>query len=277
MDSKKIVDFGAVTGICLGHAVIGQPLMTVFCYHVDGVLIDTSAANNRRALTDVLRDRTVERIALTHYHEDHAGNAAYLKKIKSVPVLGHPLTAQVLAQRVPLRPYEHFMWGGLQKLEVLPLPEVLDTGRYQFQVIHTPGHSVDHVVFFEAQQGWLFSGDMFLGPRIKYFRRDECLYTTISSLSRLAELPFETLFCGHNPQTKSAPAMIRKKRNNLLDLYERVADARQKGYAKEEILKHLCQGREQMWVKLITLGDVSFKNMVRSALHSLERGHVLSR
>ena len=59
---------------------------------------------------------------------------------------------------------------------------------------------------------------MFLGPKIKYFRRDECLYTTIISLNRLLQLGFETLFCGHNPQTKHTKAMLARKRDHLLDL-----------------------------------------------------------
>ncbi len=272
MDTKKILQLGAVTGICLGHAAIGKPLMSVYCYHVDGLLIDTSSANNRRALSEVLQECVIDRIALTHYHEDHAGNAAYLQKLKAVPVVGHVLSNQILSQGLVLRPYEYLMWGSLQKLNILDVGDVLETEHYRFQVLHTPGHSIDHVVYHEEKEGWLFSGDMFLGPRIKYFRHDECLYTTINSLNRIAQLAFETLFCGHNPQSRGAMASICKKRDNLIELYAKVEDARNKGYQQAEIEKHLCKGRERFWVKLITLGDVSFKNMVRSALYSLDRG-----
>ena len=275
MDSQKIVDFGAVTGIWLGNAAIGRPLMSVYCYYLDGLLIDTSAKNNRCALLEILPQFPVERVALTHYHEDHAGNAAYLHQTFSWPVLAGTKTCAMLAQRHRLRPYEHFMWGDLESMRAQEMGKQLKTNRYSFDVIESPGHSADHIVLHEPEQGWLFSGDMFLGPKIKYFRRDECLYTTIISLNRLLQLEFETLFCGHNPQTKHAKAMLARKRDHLFELYGQVAKRYHAGQALTQILAEMGQGREQVFVKWITLGDVSFANMLRSAFASLTRGDQL--
>ncbi|MFI4939168.1 MAG: MBL fold metallo-hydrolase [Burkholderiales bacterium] len=275
MNSQKILNFDQVTGICLGHAYIGQPYMSVFCYLVDGLLIDTSASNNRRALINVLQGRQIEHVALTHYHEDHAGNAAYLHQTFGLEVFGHAYTSEKLSKPVHLKPYERILFGTLESLTISPLPKILETPKFKFSHVHTPGHSADHVVFLEKDQGWIFSGDMFLGPRVKYFRSDECLYSTICSLQKIVELDFDKLFCGHNPQMKNAKAMIIKKRDHLMEVYLQSAELVQQGASKAEVVQRLTNGKEQHWVKLFTLGDVSYKNMVLSAIASIERGESL--
>ena len=74
---KRSSTSGAVTGICLGHAAIGRPLMSDYCYYLDGLLIDTSAKIIAVLCWKFCRN-FLWNVALTHYHEDHAGNAAYL-------------------------------------------------------------------------------------------------------------------------------------------------------------------------------------------------------
>jgi glyoxylase-like metal-dependent hydrolase (beta-lactamase superfamily II) len=49
-------------------------------------------------------------------------------------------------------------------------------------VIPTPGHSEDHICLFEPNEGWLFSGDLFISERVKYMREDENVYSLLDSL-----------------------------------------------------------------------------------------------
>jgi glyoxylase-like metal-dependent hydrolase (beta-lactamase superfamily II) len=93
-------------------------------------------------------------------------------------------------------------------------------------------------VFLEKKQGWLFSGDLYLGERIKFFRADERFAEQIASLIKVLTLDFDTLFCAHNPCLKSGKQKIKNKLQFLEDLY-------------------------------ITMGNVSFANMVRSAMASI--------
>lgn len=270
--AKRIDDFGAVTGINLGYSPIGRPLMSVYCYLVDDLLIDTCASNSRKALLDALGGKSLSKVALTHYHEDHAGNAAFLKKQFAIPVVGHQHTGRALSRTVKLRPYEIFMWGKLEPVEVEPVGDLLQTERFQFQPIHTPGHSHDHLVYLEKREGWLFSGDMFLGPKIKYFRRDEDIFETIQSLRAILGLDFDKLFCGHNPQLNNPKRMIQRKHDNLVESYIRVVDLLKKGTPRNEVVRQLTSKYESIKAKLITLGDVSYKNMVLSILASIDRG-----
>jgi len=49
-------------------------------------------------------DRRVTQIWLTHHHGDHIGGLAACAARWNVPVLAHPLTAEVRKHRIPRRP-----------------------------------------------------------------------------------------------------------------------------------------------------------------------------
>ncbi len=36
----------------------------------------------------------------------------------------------------------------------------LAVGKYEFQVLHTPGHAPGHCCFYQKEAGWLFTGDL---------------------------------------------------------------------------------------------------------------------
>ena len=119
-------------------------------------LIDSGAYNTRKSVKKFVTDNDVKQIALTHYHEDHAGNAGFLKEHLNVPVYGHQLTIENLKTNVRLKPYEYYLFGRLEKAEITPLPRIIETNKYKFTPIHTPGHSQDHVIYHEKDEGWVF-------------------------------------------------------------------------------------------------------------------------
>ncbi|MFP4445776.1 MAG: MBL fold metallo-hydrolase, partial [Desulfosudaceae bacterium] len=164
--------FGPLEAWEAGFGPLGPPLMTVHLYLVDGILIDTGQRHMGREIVGALTGKTINRILLTHHHEDHSGNAGRLHRERGVPVLAHPLAAEKLKQANPVRPYQKYIWGRAEPVAVSPLPAVIETGRLRLRPVHTPGHSKDHTVFLEETRGWLFSGDLYLGDRIKYFRAD---------------------------------------------------------------------------------------------------------
>lgn len=269
MNISLSLDFGPVTGFRVGHAPVGKPLMTVICYRVDDVLIDTGPRNARTLVQALVQPESLQGIYLTHYHEDHAGNAGYLQERFGIAVYGHPLTAEMLRQKIKLKPYEHYMWGALDPAPVIPLENHFTTENYRFEIIHTPGHSHDHVIFWEKNQGWLFSGDMYLGARIKYFRSDEDIYQTIASLKTIAALNFASLFCGHNPQLVEPCKAIQRKIDHLENIIGHVRQLHESGLPRREVLRRAMQGRESWLARMITLGDVSYRHMVLSALRGL--------
>jgi glyoxylase-like metal-dependent hydrolase (beta-lactamase superfamily II) len=260
--------FGEVQCIRLGYGPIGPPLMSVFMYVVDSVAIDTGQSHMAKALLGLLKDKNLKLIILTHHHEDHSGNAAKISAQHGIPVRGHPLTAEKMRTGFPIQPYQRYVWGKAPPVEVLPLNDVIATERFTFIPVHTPGHSKDHTAFLEEQHGWLFSGDLYLGERIKFFRADERFADQVASLKKVLALDFDTLFCAHNPCLKNGKQKIKNKLQFLEDLYGSVCALAEKGHPEKAVIKAL-DPRNDRGIKLITMGNASFANMIRSALASL--------
>jgi len=239
--------------------------MTVIYYHLDEVLIDTGPYCARESVGRYVGNHQIETALLTHYHEDHAGNAGFLLQ-KGIRVFGHGKTVDELSRRHHLKPYEYILFGKLESARIALTPPKIQTKRHVLLPIHTPGHSHDHTVYYEPNRGWLFSGDIFLSPKIKIWRQDEDMLKTIASLDRVLELDLTILFCGHNPQLSHPKKALEMKKRQLLTLIETVSQLLTKGLSRREITGTLCRGRERYFEKWLTLGDASYQNMVDAAI-----------
>ena len=262
---KKTV-FEKVEAIQLGYGPIGPPLMTVFMYIVDGLVIDTGQRNMQKEVVELLKQKKLTRILLTHHHEDHSGNAAALGVGHHIPVNAPPLAVEKMRAGFKILPYQRYVWGKAETLSVTPFASTIETDCFKFKPVHTPGHSKDHTVYLEEEKGWLFSGDLYLADRIKYFRSDENLKDQITSLKKVVEFDFEVLFCAHNPCLKDGKSRLKNKLQFLEEFYGQVERLRHNGLSEKEIVKKLDPKKDRL-VRLITMGNISFANMVRSALH----------
>ncbi|MFH1982152.1 MAG: MBL fold metallo-hydrolase [Pseudomonadota bacterium] len=268
MNIVRCQRFGPVTAWEFGFAPVGRPVMTVYCYRIGSLLVDTAQRHMRRAVMDVVHPETLSAIALTHHHEDHSGNAAAIAATGAVPVFAHAYAVEKLGAGYRIRPYQHIIWGKAAPLTVSPLPPVLEDGRFRLTPIHTPGHSRDHTVFFDAGNGWLFSGDLFLGERIKFFRADEKLLEQIRSIRGILDLNFDALFCAHHPMPIGGKAALRRKLQFLEDCYGEVEKLVRRGMGESDIICRLDPGLDRL-ARWITLGNVSYANLLRSAYGSI--------
>lgn len=256
---------GPVESFRLGYGPLGPPLMSVVMYLVDGVLIDTAQSRMRPAALELLKGRKIARILLTHHHEDHSGNAASVSARHGAPIQAHPLAAEKLRRGFGIRPYQHAVWGRAQPsagVEATDAP--VETGRFRLTPIHTPGHSRDHTVYLEKDNGWLFSGDLYLGERIKFFRSDERFLDQIGSLRKVLAHDFDALFCAHNPAPTGGPEKLRRKLGFLEEFFGKVERLKGQGKPLRAVSKELDRGQDRL-VKWVTLGNASFANMVRAA------------
>jgi len=258
--------FGEVETYQLGFGPVGPPLMSVHMYRVDGILIDSGQRHMQAAVVELLAAERIERILLTHHHEDHSGNVAAVAGIHGAAVIGHPETGALMRSGSRLRPYQHYVWGKAEPVEVAAFGRAIETSRLKLLPIHTPGHSVDHTVYLEENNGWLFSGDLYLGDKIKYFRADEQLAVQIDSLRKVLRFDFEAVFCGHRPCLHDGKSRLEDKLSFLEDFRGSVLQLAAKGYSERVIIRKLSTGQDRL-VKWVTLGNVSFANMVRSALN----------
>jgi glyoxylase-like metal-dependent hydrolase (beta-lactamase superfamily II) len=159
-------------------------------------------ARIRQAISD--RGLSLERILVTHGHVDHAGGAAELAAVAGVPIEG------------PQREDEFWIAGIEQQSRMFGLPgarcftpdrwleqgDEVRVGAQVLEVLHTPGHTPGHVVFFHRASGLALVGDvLFRGSigRTDFPKGDHA--TLIASIrERLWPLGDEVRFIpGHGP------------------------------------------------------------------------------
>lgn len=260
----RATDHGPFTRIRLARTFFGRAVYTVYAYLVDGVLIDNGPPATAGELVRWLRARPPRLVLNTHYHEDHTGANAALQRAFGVRVLAPAATAARLADFYRLPFYRALVWGQPGNVAVETLPELVDTGRYRFRVVPTPGHAPDHVCFFEPEQGWLFSGDLYIHERVLYTRMVEDVWQHIASLRRVLALEPRVLLCSHAGVVDDPRTAITAKIAFWEGLAERARALRDRGVPLKQIRTRLL-GREG-WMTTISLGDFSKLNMVRSLL-----------
>jgi glyoxylase-like metal-dependent hydrolase (beta-lactamase superfamily II) len=269
MSMLKKHDFGKVQAYQMGYSFLGNaPLLTVYSYYVDGLLIDTGSRRLYQKFLSKLQAHSIEQIAVTHYHEDHSGNAEALRNHYNVPLHMSDLTARYLSQKLPMKLYRHWNFGQIIPItHYTPFGKTLETNQYNFEVIHTPGHSDDHFALYERKEGWLFSGDIYLG-NIKFTREEENLPQMLDSMYRLMRLDFDALFCAHYPRPQAGKQYLAEKIAYIEDFVGQVRALHEKGFDTQDIRQAL--GKHEVYLlKWLTFNDTGVDFMIRAALKSV--------
>jgi len=246
------------------RTLLGRPLYFTAAYLVDGLLIDTGCAHTADELLKLLSGTRIELIVNTHSHEDHVGANAALQSRSGADILAHPLALPYLAdpRKRCLHPYQRIVWGYAAPSTAGPLGDFVETDHHTFRVIHTPGHSPDHVSLYDPDEGLLFSGDAYVGGRDRSLRQDYNVWEIIASLKKLAALDVKTLFPGsgtirHNPRDD-----LNRKIEYLEEMGRRVLELYDGGMSYRRIRRELFG--PEMSITYYTLGHFSGWNLVRS-------------
>ncbi len=264
--------YGDVTQFIMGRLIDGRPVYTMASYYIDGLLIDTGPVHVADEIEAAFADFPVELIVNTHHHEDHIGNNMVFQQKRGVQnIFAHPLAVPLI--ETPglwtgrLRSYQHFAWGDPPPSIVLPLEAVIKTKRYAFQIIHTPGHSPDHICLLEPQQGWLFAGDVFVREKVPTLRSDENVTDMLASLHKLLQYEFSTLYCSSGTVVSNAKAALERKIAYWEELGEKVIKLYEEGIEPEEIRERLL-GKETVLYEP-TEGDFGKINLINSFIQGL--------
>ena len=135
-----------------------------------------------KQIIDLVKSNEIdlEGILITHHHYDHTNGIEEILKYKKVEVYGPKNNVNSITKRV--KQNDVFNLIGLK-----------------FEVIETPGHTLDHIAFYclKDEKSILFCGDtLFSGGCGRVF---EGTYSQMyESLKKLSKLPEDTqIFCGH--------------------------------------------------------------------------------
>ena len=250
--------FGDVTRVrltSLGSRLAG---MDVSAYLVRGVLVDSGFPHASRVLERFLDDTKLEGAMITHWHEDHAGNGPLLAA-RGVPLGMHEETAQRLRAAESIRLYRRVVWGTPPRLDVAVQPFAHPTLR----LVHTPGHSPDHQVVWDAETGTVFSGDLWLGVRSRVMHESENPRLIIESLRTVRALGPQRMFDAHRGEVRdpsdALTAKIAWMEETLGTIDARLAE----GWSDRAILDSVLGGDET--VALLSFGEYARMNFVRAA------------
>lgn len=219
---------------------------TCIVYRLGDTIIDTGPANQWEYVKKFIQERDVERVMITHHHEDHSGNGARIQKEIESPIFVPESGRQMMREGFGVSFMQKRTWGKFGPFEAEAIPDemVLQDG-IVLRSIHTPGHSHDMTCFLEPNRGWLFSGDVYIASNTKYFRFDENIHEQIDSLERLLAMDFETLVCSHRGPLPDGKAHLQKKLDYLTEFRSRVLEMRTKGMSITAITRTML-GREDL-------------------------------
>lgn len=160
----------------------------VNCYLIKGkngyTVIDTGTNEKeakqawKKAIESGLR---IEKIVLTHTHEDHIGAASWLQKEYGLPVIVSKLGYKEMLHRLKMTT-EQFnklitKYGGpilpegfrddksmfeFQPDEFFDKNEQIKLGDHYYKAIWTPGHASDHFCFYNKEKRIMIVGDHIL-------------------------------------------------------------------------------------------------------------------
>lgn len=105
---------------------------------------------------------TLEKILITHGHLDHAGGAAELAERLNLPIEGPQIDDKFWIDQIPdnCRQYGLPVGRSFTPTRWLEGGDTVTVGGEELQVIHCPGHTPGHVVFYHPQAKLAIVGDV---------------------------------------------------------------------------------------------------------------------
>jgi glyoxylase-like metal-dependent hydrolase (beta-lactamase superfamily II) len=142
----------------------GSPPYYFNVYLLGDVLVDAATRWGTRRILRQLEGRPPRLMALTHCHPDHQGAASAVCQKFGIPLACHREDMPAVEGRTRMQPSNwvirlgEWVWAGPRS----SVGKVLEAGDEiaGFRVVHAPGHTPGHCLFFRAADGVCIAGDV---------------------------------------------------------------------------------------------------------------------
>ncbi|WP_062203698.1 MBL fold metallo-hydrolase [Aureimonas sp. AU12] len=174
----------------------------------EGVVVDPGGDVERILAAIDRLGIAVEAIWLTHGHIDHAGGAMDLRDAIGAEIVGPHKADAMLLSRLEDQARMFGLEGAVRNCvpdRWLAEGETLQIGTHAFEVLHAPGHSPGHVVFFQRAAQFLHAGDVLFAGSIGRTDLPGGDHATLLASIRTKILPLGDdvgFICGHGPGSR---------------------------------------------------------------------------
>jgi len=236
----------------------------VSAYLVCGLLIDTGPAHTAQELVQFFRDRPPALAVNTHFHEDHISANKFLEDAYGTRIFAHQDAVGKIGKPATLYPYQEEVWGYPVPSVVAPLGDHIVSGKHRLEIIHTPGHERDHVCLFEKNEGWLFTGDLYVTTKPVVCRPNDDMKQILADLKILRSLDPGILFPAPTHVVMNPMEKLDVLIAYLEDTGERIESLAGRGMSPDEIRKEVLG--EEGFIFEATEHQFSSLNFVKSFL-----------
>lgn len=263
-----------VNGVVMGNGTIAfrGVKLNVFCFFTDGILIDTGAKSLEKFFKPFFQNHQIEKVLITHFHEDHTGCARILQEQKT-PLYMNEMMIDYCQKKADYPMYRQLYWGRRKPFHAQPISEILQSRNGTWKVIHTPGHAADHLSFLNEDTGQLFTGDLYCQEKTKVVLREENIPQIIDSLQRVLTYDFKEVFCSHAGYLTNGREALRRKLDYLLELQETIIKLYEEGKTPEVIRSVLFPKKYP--IMTFSSGEWDSLHMIHSVLKEYEKAHTL--
>lgn len=170
-------------------------------------------AGRSEELAEIVAERTVDHIAVTHYHQDHLGGVEAYATETGATVWARHGRERSFRSATGITPDRTFRGGT-----------VIETGNGGVRVLETPGHAPEHVAFVIGER--YLVGDLALASGSVVVGAPEGdMRAYLGSLRRLHARAPSVLYPGHGAVIKTPQATVRRLINHRREREHRVLEA----------------------------------------------------
>eukprot|EP00128_Syssomonas_multiformis_P012846 Colp12_sorted_trinity150504_noHs@16111 len=225
-------------------------------FKIGNTLIDTGPPNQWHHVREYLKQRPeIDRIFITHHHEDHAGNGYnIMKEFPKIKVFAPQKTVPLVNRKIKIQPYRRVVFGTPPPEGFLPIaiesekPISLEDVGMHLVPIATPGHCEDMHCYLIPELGWVFSADLFVTRTPTTLRTDEDVHADTHSMQRVLSHSFSTLMCSHRGPVPDGHTALRDRLHFREGLKDKALRMWEKGAELGTITKKLLGAEDVLTV-----------------------------